>query len=86
MTYTLSKQLIIENAQRDRQFGFARRVRTYVSEIIRQQNLRLSTEKATSSPHYASLIKKIDVEQAIRFIDREFRYVRSQIGFGKESS
>lgn len=83
---TLSVQLVYENERRDRQFGFARRVRTYVAEIIRQQNLRLSTERRTSSPHYTSLIKKVDVEQAIRFIDREFRYIRNQIGFGKEST
>ena len=77
----LEKQLSKEYATKDKRFGNARRVRKYVDEIVKQQNLRLSQEENNLSPNYESLIKRIDVEQAIDRIDDQYVYSRDKIGF-----
>ena len=65
----------------DKRFGNARRVRKYVDEIIKQQNLRLSKDHTNDSRNYQSLIKKVDVDLAIERIDDQYVYSRDKIGF-----
>ena len=80
------KELIVEKfneefKNKDQMFGNARRVRVYVNEIIRQQNLRLADEGQNASTHYQTLLKKIDVLQGIAGIESEFSYNRKKISF-----
>ncbi len=77
----LSRELKKEYEERDKQFGNARRVRIYIDEIIKYQNLRLADERHYSHNNYSKLIKIIDVEQACASIQQEYQYRRQSIGF-----
>lgn len=77
----LFAKLSSELETKDKQFGNARRVRIYIDEIIRQQNIRVSDEGKLDSQHYNLLIKKIDVVEGIKSIESEFNYQRKTISF-----
>ena len=77
----LINKLSEEFKNKDQMFGNARRVRVYVNEIIRQQNLRLADEGQNASSHYNTLLKRIDVLQGIAGIESEFNYDRKKISF-----
>ena len=77
----LINKLSEEFNNKDQMFGNARRVRVYVNEIIRQQNLRLADEGQNASSHYNTLLKRIDVLQGIAGIESEFNYDRKKISF-----
>jgi SpoVK/Ycf46/Vps4 family AAA+-type ATPase len=80
--YNLLKiQLSDEDMKKDKQFGNARRVRMYVDEIIRQQNLRISTLPQMQSDNFNTLIKKVDVQNAIEALGTDEFYKRKTIKF-----
>lgn len=77
----LSAQLDRDHLTKDKQFGNARKVRMYVDEIIRQQNLRIASEVQPNSPNYNMLIKKVDVINGIKSLGNESFYQRRTINF-----
>jgi SpoVK/Ycf46/Vps4 family AAA+-type ATPase len=70
-----------EHQKRDKHFGNARRVRHFCNEVIQQQNVRLGGEKVKLSSRYLSLIKEIDVHNAIVVMNSEKGYKRRGISF-----
>ncbi|MCL4154282.1 UNVERIFIED_CONTAM: hypothetical protein GTU68_037907 [Idotea baltica] len=70
-----------EHHKRDKHFGNARRVRQYCNEVIQQQNVRLGREDVKTSSRYLSLIKEIDVVNAISVMSSEKGYQRRGISF-----
>lgn len=78
---SLSTQLSNEHLKRDKHFGNARRVRQYLDEILKQQSLRLGKEKPLSSSRYTALLKKVDVLEAIKIMEKAYRHQRGTIGF-----
>lgn len=77
----LENQLTSDHLTKDRQFGNARRVRMYVDEIIRQQNLRIVTMRHTQSDNYNLFIKKCDIQKSIDAIGTGEIYKRKTINF-----
>ncbi|MEL6389526.1 MAG: AAA family ATPase [Bacteroidota bacterium] len=77
----LEAELLREYHSRDRHFGNARRVRQYIDELIKQQNLRLGTEKVGLESRYRYLIKGVDVQASVQLLSREKRGQRGRIGF-----
>jgi len=70
-----------EHRKRDKHFGNARRVRQYCNEVIQQQNVRLGREDVKTSSRYLSLIKEVDVLNAISVMNTEKGYQRRGISF-----
>ena len=70
-----------EHKKKNKHFGNARRVRQYIDEIVKQQNLRLGTESISIESRYRYLIKKIDVSNAAIILNRENQDQRARIGF-----
>lgn len=79
--HMLSAQLTLEYQQRSKTFGNARRVRQYLDEIVKQQSLRLGKEQPDVSGRYNALIKKVDVAEAVKAMDKSYKYRRGTIGF-----
>jgi len=77
----LSEILSREYLQRDKHFGNARRVRQYVDEILKQQSIRLGKEHTALTSRYNVLVKKVDVDSAVKVMDKAYKHQRGTIGF-----
>ena len=67
--------------EKDKYFGNAREVRKLIIDVVKQQNLRLSSMKKTAG-HNPKLISAVDIENAT-IDNKQSLYKPSNIGFNQ---